>query len=95
MIAEVIGRNYFRLQALCQYSSLGLFESRSYEDIFQDTVLFVIQDPKASKLTSDEAIIKHFCHRFNMIRFQTIQDAKQLKEIPYADYIQASKEESI
>ena len=90
-IAEVIGQNYSRLQSLCHIGDYGLFGSRSYEDIFQDTVVFVIQDMEASKLTSDEAIIKHFSHRFNMIKFQIIQDANELKEIPYADYLQAKE----
>lgn len=93
-IAEVIGRNYSRLQSLCYIGNYGLFGSRSYEDIFQDAVIYVIQDKEASKLTSEDAIIKHFCRRFNMIKFQIIQDAKQLKEMPYADYLQTLKKES-
>lgn len=91
-VAESIGRNYIRLQSLCHYRDFGLYGSRSYEDIFQDTVIYVIQDAEASTLLSDEAIIDHFCHRYRMIEYQTIQDAKQLKEIPYADYIQTQKE---
>lgn len=91
-VAEVIGRNYIRLQSLCHYRTFGLYGSRSYEDIFQDTVIYVIQDEVASSLPSDEAIIDHFCHRYRMIEYQTIQDAKQLKEIPYADYLQTKKE---
>lgn len=91
-VAAAIGRNYVRLQSLCHCRFFGLCGSRSYEDVFQDTVIYVIQDAEASTLLSDEDIIKHFCRRFRMIEYQIMQDAKQLKEIPYADYLQAKKE---
>lgn len=94
VIAESIGRNYYKLQALCFRPVSGCFDSRSYEDIFQDTVLYVIQDPEALTCGTDERLIEHFIRRYRMIEFQTIHDAQQLKKIPYADNIQTSEETS-
>ena len=90
-VMTTIARNYEHLKQLCCYRSHGLFCSKSYEDIFQDTVLFVSQDEHASSLSSDKDLIDYFRYRFQMIEFQAINDNKQLKEIPYADYLQAQK----
>lgn len=90
-VTERIGRNYEHLRALCYRNGVGYFGSRSYDDIFQDTVLYVCQDPESIDKHSDNDFIKHFLFRYNMIEFQTVQDAKQLKEIPYADYLQTQK----
>lgn len=91
-IAEVIGKNYSRLRKLCKCRKNGLFTSRSYEDIFEDTILYVIHDPEAHNITTEDSIIEHFCYRYRMIEFQTVMDSRQLKEIPYAEYLQAQKE---
>lgn len=88
---SVIAHNYNRLKQLCGYRSSGLYCSKSYEDIFQDTVLLVSQDEKASTLSSENELIDYFRYRFRMIEYQAINDNKQLKEMPYADYLQASK----
>lgn len=92
VIAESIGRNYNKLHALCFRHYTGAFASQGYDDIFQDTILCVIQDPESLKCTTDEALIKHFLYRYRMIEFQTIHDAQQLKNIPYADYLQTKEE---
>ncbi len=89
-VAEAIGRNYSRLMALCYRGTHGNFDSQSFEDIFQEAVIFVIHDPTAAKFRTDEELIRHFAYRYRMIEFQIIQDANQLKETLYADYIQAS-----
>lgn len=86
-----IAHNYDRLKQLCGYRATGLYCSKSYEDVFQDTVLLISQDEKATTLTTEEDLINYFCYRFRMIEFQAINDNKQLKEIPYADYLQTSK----
>lgn len=90
-VAESIGRNYERLYALCCHGKHGYFDSRNYDDIFQDTVLYVCQDTSAKEIHSDADLITHFVYRFRMIEFQIMQDAKQLKEKPYADYLQAKE----
>ena len=92
-VMSMIERNYDKLKDLCIYRTHGLFCFKSYEDIFHDAILFVSQDKKASLISSEEELIRYFNYRFRMILYQTINDNKQLKEIPYADYIQASKKE--
>lgn len=91
-VVESIGRNYERLYALCCHGKHGYFDSRSYDDIFQDAIIYVCQDPAAKEILSDADLISHFVYRYRMIEFQTMQDVKQLKEIPYADYLQAKEE---
>lgn len=93
-VANAISRNYNRLIALCCNGKHGYFDSRSHEDIFQDTVLYTIQDPKANDLQSDAELIGHFIYRYRMIEYQTIQDSRQLKIIHYADYLQTQTRSS-
>lgn len=90
-VMVMIAHNYDHLKQLCGYRASGLYCSKSYEDVFQDTVLLVSQDEKASTLSSEKELIDYFCYRFRMILFQAINDNKLLKEIPYADYLQAKK----
>ena len=71
-VAEAIGKNYLKLRSLCCVEFDTFHGSLSREDIFQDTVLYVIQDVEASLLESEEDIIKHFCYRYKMIAFQII-----------------------
>lgn len=92
VIAGSIARNYDKLRVLCFREIAGCFDSRSHEDIFQDTVLYVIQDAESLQCITDEALITHFLRRYRMIEFQTIRDSQQLKKVPYADYIQAKEE---
>lgn len=92
-VMSMIAHNYNRLKLLCDYRIQGLYCSKSYEDIFQDTVLLVSQDEKAASLPTERELVDYFCYRFRMIEYQAINDNKQLKEIPYADYLQAQKEE--
>ncbi|WP_259324214.1 hypothetical protein [Bacteroides thetaiotaomicron] len=93
-VMDMIAHNYDKLKQLCGYRTSGLYCSKSYEDIFQDTILFVSQDEKASTLSSDKELMNYFCYRFRMIEYQAINDNKQLKEIPYADYLQTKKEDT-
>lgn len=88
---DVISRNYSKLKELCNYNDRGCYCSKSYEDIFQDTILFVVHDSEALDLETDEEIIKHFLYRYKMVEFQTINDNKMLKEVKYADYIQTKE----
>lgn len=90
-VSEAVGRNYEKLRILCYKGSHGFYSSRSYEDIFQDTVLYVIQDVAALSKTDSE-LIEHFMYRYRMIEYQTIKDSQQIKTIPYADYIQTQKD---
>lgn len=88
---DVISKNYSKLKELCNYNKRGCYCSKSYEDIFQDTILYVIHDDDSLNLNEEE-IINHFVYRYNMIEFQTISDNKMMKEVKYADYIQTKEE---
>lgn len=87
---DVISRNYSKLKELCNYNNRGCYCSKSYEDIFQDTILYVIHDA-ASYGLDEEHLLKHFVYRYKMIEFQTISDNKMMREVKYADYIQAKE----
>lgn len=90
-VMTMIAHNYDYLKSMCVNHGQGLYCSKSKEDIFQDTVLFVSQDDRISSLSTDKELIDYFCYRFRMIEFQAINDNKLLKEIPYADYLQPQK----
>lgn len=92
-VLDAVARNYAKLRMLCNCRPYGSYCGKSYEDIFQDTVLYVIQDENVPSLSTDAEIINHFCYRYRMIEYQTINDYKLLKETPYADYLQTRKEE--
>lgn len=92
-VLDAIARNYAKLRLLCNCRPYGFYCGKSYEDIFQDTVLYVVQDEHAPAFISEAEIISYFCYRYRMIEYQTINDYKLLKETPYADYLQTRKEE--
>ncbi len=91
-VSRALGRLYKGLYEICCRGPALCYGYYSNEDIFQETILFVIQDPAASALKTDEEIIKHFKYRFQMIRYQVIKDNQQLKEVDYANNIQAQKD---
>lgn len=74
-VAAVLAKNYDMLLAEFSRSKYGNFQSMSYEDIFQETILYVIQDKQAFKMSESE-ILDHFKYRYKMISFQIIQDSK-------------------
>lgn len=88
---EVIAKNYNKLRSLCNSSSRGCYCSKSYEDIFQDTVLYVAHDLSSFNMTSEGEIVELFVYRYKMIEFQTINDNKIMKEVAYADNIQTKE----
>ena len=88
---QVIARNYDMLRALCNSSDRGCYCSKSYEDIFQDTILYVAHDLSSFNMTRDEEVIELFLYRYKMIEFQTINDDKMMKEVAYADHLQTKE----
>lgn len=88
---QVIARNYDKLRALCNSSDRGCYCSKSYEDIFQDTILYVVHDLSSFNMTRDEEVIDLFLYRYKMIEFQTINDDKMNKEVAYADHLQTKE----
>lgn len=91
-VSRALGRLYKGLYEACCRGPASGCGYYSNEDIFQETILFVIQDPAASALKTDAEIIKHFKYRFQMIRYQVIKDNQLLKEVDYANNIQAQKD---
>lgn len=74
-VAEVIARHYNELkQCLCP-AAYGNHAGRSTEDIFSDTVIYVIQDEAAHNLSTDAEILNHFEYRHRMIMYQVIKDS--------------------
>lgn len=89
-IASIIAKHFNMLKNdLCE-GDRGNFYSMSYEDIFQETVLYTIQDKKSFDL-SEKEVIEHFKYRYNMIKFQIIQDSKSFQKID-ANNLQAKEE---
>lgn len=88
---QVIAKNYDMLRALCNSSDHGCYCSKSYEDIFQDTILYVAHDLSSFNMTRDEEVIELFLYRYKMIEFQTINDDKMMKEVAYADHLQTKE----
>lgn len=74
-VANVLAAHYKELkQNLCP-NPAGNYAGRNTEDIFSDTIMFVIHDEQASKLHTDQEILKHFEYRHNMITFQVVKDS--------------------
>lgn len=89
-VASVLAKHYKKLKQEFDSGDIGNFHSMSYSDIFQETILYVIQDKRAFEMSEGE-IIEHFKYRYNMIKFQIIQDSK-LKFNTNADNLQAETE---
>lgn len=92
-VMEAVARNYDRLKGMCGAGIHGIYGGEVFEDMFQDAVLYVIQDSAAVSLKSDDQIVEHFLYRFNMIKFQRINDDKARREVEYADYKQGKEKE--
>ena len=88
---DVIAKNYNRLYAMCNISDRGCYCSKSYEDIFQETILYVVHDKESFTKQTEKELIDYFLYKFKMIEFQTINDNKMLKEVKYAEYLQAKE----
>lgn len=74
-VASILAKNYNILRDEFVKGEYGSYVSMSYEDIFHETILYVIQDKKAFDL-SEQELLTHFKFRYNMIKFQIIQDSK-------------------
>ena len=73
----VIARNYNSLKSALVSDIEINVSGRSYEDIFEDTILFVYGDCKAENITDEAAILEHFKYRFKMIRFKAFAESKE------------------
>lgn len=88
---DIIGKNYNKLRAMCNISDRGCYCSKSYEDIFQETILYVVHDKESFAKQTEKELIEYFLYKFKMIEFQTINDDKMLKEVKYAEYLQTKE----
>ena len=52
-----IGRNYNKLKAACNITNTGNYCSENMEDIFHDTIQFVIQDEEVASLSIERDVI--------------------------------------
>jgi hypothetical protein len=85
------GRMYDTLKVSCMEH---IFPCHLYlfDDIFHDTIIYVVQERKVSDMKTDGELMNHFIYRFKMIAFHTIRDIQQLKETNYADNKQTKEE---
>lgn len=89
-VACIIAKHYDKLKNEFNRCKDGNFCSMSFEDIFQESILYVIQDPIAFNMSESE-IIEHFRYRYKMIKYQITQDSK-LIHYSNANNIQAPEE---
>lgn len=74
-VAGIIAKNYDSLNKDLNKGKYGRFSSMSFEDIFHEAILYVIQDRKAFDL-SEQELLKHFKYRYRMVQYQIIQESK-------------------
>ena len=77
-VIAVIARNYNSLKSALVSDVEINISGRSYEDIFEDTILFIASDPAASSIKVEAAILDHFKYRFKMIRFRVFANSKEI-----------------
>lgn len=92
-VSELIARYYLELRDKLCKGKRGNFLSMSYEDIFHNAVLSVMQDSKTEQLTTDSEILASIEHKYRITEMQIIRDSLQINNIPYADNQQTSQAE--
>ena len=91
-VLAALGYIYPRLLAACREKMPKGCGSYMADDLAGETLLIVAQDPRARSMDADR-LAAFFLYRFDMVRFQTKMDYQQLKEVSYADYLQARETE--
>lgn len=79
-VERQIGRLYRLLRQEYNLNKRNCIGGRSDEDIFDDTVMFLLGDKLAEELTDIE-MISHFKRRFKMVAFQTYKDYAMKREV--------------
>lgn len=93
---EFLARNYELLRSRLPPHGriVGFFDP---EDLFHETSLLVLHDPRVALLQTDEEFREFFRCRYRMVAFQTRRDAevliKKLKK--YADNQQTAEEDDL
>lgn len=84
-VARILSENYFVLKRRLGVGPGGNYLSMSYEDMFHNAILHVIQDTKAAHLPTDSQILKYFEYRYRCIVTEIIKDSQLVTHITYAD----------
>ena len=79
-VERQLGRVYRLIRQQYKLDKCNCIGGRSDEDIFDDTVMFLLGDKEAEELT-DVEMISHFKRRFKMIKFQTYKDYAMRREV--------------
>lgn len=81
-VAQIIAANYYLLK---DKTNEGLIHNdisaKTIDDIFSDTVLFVLQDEKAASLKTRAEIIDYFIYRFKMFNFRAFKERAELCKV--------------
>lgn len=94
LVMRMIAKLYNELSERCIKDRPKHYDGLSYQDIFQETVLFVSCDKCAIELINDKnKFIEYFMYRFRVTQFKTIHEYRRLNKTEYADYKQASAQE--
>lgn len=79
-VERQLGRVYRLIRQQYKLDKCNCIGGRSDEDIFDDTIMFLLGDKEAEDLTDSE-MVDHFKRRFNMVRFQTYKDYEKKREV--------------
>lgn len=90
-IMQMIATHYQELRFICQCAWTAKTRAKTFDDIFQDTVLYVVQDAEALGKEGDE-MSKHFLFRFRMLQYQAAME--QFDESNYAYNQETTQEEA-
>ncbi|MDH6343333.1 hypothetical protein M2480_001322 [Parabacteroides sp. PFB2-12] len=77
-VAKAIAREYIALHRKYCYgcARIGSYCGRSMEDVFADTVFYVMHDEVAKSLPTDQ-LLQHFDYRYNMLLYRARMDARR------------------
>ena len=87
-VSKIIAENYDKLWQKYVTDKSTLNMCQTTEDIFQNTLLKVMQE-----LTSldEESVLDYIDWRFNLVKFQTVMDNKELHK--YQNYLEDANTE--
>ena len=89
-VAETLAAHYNELYNSLVMGSLVSYHGRCMDDIFSDTLMYVIHQEDAP--LEEEELLSYFKYKFQMIKYQTIKDAQNLSLI-YGYHLQTKKNE--
>lgn len=73
LVLKVIANNYERLKDEIKVEKQSIdVPTRNIDDVFQDTILLIAEDPKASSFKKETEILEYFKYRYNVMRYRTV-----------------------